>query len=248
MWKWLIAFALLVVLLIPTSAFADTSQEVTVTATGYVVGAPSGLTLTYISDYEVGISWTKGADAENTMIRGAVGRVPESRTDGYQVYYGDGTNTSDTGVSLDETAAPVYYIAFSQNAAGVWEELGVSDSLEGFGVTTLAIMLGVLAFTFFAIWKKEAVFYMLGVIGWLFMTFYLVNRDYPEENAYLPYAIAGFCLSVTLVMAIQIVRILITQRDEQRNLPSASSIVQAEHRQKVLQLTKPRRKKDWWDE
>lgn len=244
MWKWFIVFVLLTIFLIPTPVLADTSGDVTVTATGYICGAPGNFTLTYVSDYEIGISWTKGADAVNTMVRGAVGRVPESRTDGYLVYYGTGTSTSDTGVSLDETAAPIYYRAWSQNAASVWEEVGVSDFLEGFGMLTVAIALIVLVFTVLAFLRRDAMLYMLGTIGWLFMTFYLVNLNYPAENAYLPYAIAGFCLSVTLIMAIQAVNVYFSGRPR----PPTSGEIQAEHKRKVMGLTKRARERKWWEE
>jgi len=242
--KWLAILALLILGLIlrVTPVLAGTSDEVTVTATGYVCEAPGGLTLTYVSDYEVGISWTKGTDAVNTMVRGAVGRLPESRTNGYLVYYGSGTSTSDTGVSLDETAAPIYYRAWSQNAAGIWEETGTSGLLEGFGVTTIAIALFIFGFTVLAVWKREAVFYMLGVIGWLFMTFYLVNRDYPSQNTYLKYAIAGFCLAVTLVMAMQALRVYAEGRPK---IPTSSDI-QAAYRKRVAGITNRSRRK-WWE-
>lgn len=247
--KWLgiaLTTTSLLVLLIPSVASASTSEDVVVTATGYVAGVPGDFTLTYISDYEVGISWTKGPDAQNTMVRGAVGRLPEDRTDGYQVYYGDGTSTSDTGVSLDETAAPVYYRAWSQNVSGVWEEEGVSDSLEGFGMTTVAIALIVLVFSILAFWKRDAVLYMLSTIGWIFMTFYLVNRDYPEENAYLPYAIAAFCLAIVLVMGIQTVRVFFADRPRPPTQRETSRETQEEHRKKVANLTR-RREKPWYD-
>ena len=61
MWRWLSAFVLLLIIFInPTSVLADTSDDITVTVSGWICGAPGGFTLTYISDYEVGISWTKG--------------------------------------------------------------------------------------------------------------------------------------------------------------------------------------------
>jgi hypothetical protein len=133
---------------LPIVARADTSANVTVTAIGYVCGAPGGLTLTYINDYEVGISWIKGVDADNTMIRAAYGRYPTDRTDGYLVYYGDGTSTSDTGVSLDETATPVYYRAWSENAGGIWNEFSYAESfIEGIGVTLLAFLIAAIGLT-----------------------------------------------------------------------------------------------------
>lgn len=58
--KWLAVIVCLVLILLPTSTIrADTSSDVTITATGIVIGAPGGFTVYYISDYEVGLSWTK---------------------------------------------------------------------------------------------------------------------------------------------------------------------------------------------
>lgn len=182
MWKWLVVCAILITaVLIPTSALAGTTADVTITATGIVVGAPGGLTLTYISDYEVGISWTKGTDAENTMIRAAYGRTPGSRTDGYLVYYGPGDGQeeiiSDTGVSLDETATPVYYRAWSQNASGGWENEGVSGFIEGIGVTTIAFIILALGVVGIAMWKKHLLLYLVAFIGLILIASHLIDTS-----------------------------------------------------------------------
>lgn len=134
---------------------ADTSADVTVTATGYVVGAPGGLILTYLDANTTGISWIKGVYADKTMVRGAVGRLPTSRTDGYLVYYGTGVSANDTGVSFEETAAPIYYRAWSQNAGGVWEEGGISGFIEGGQVTYIALFFIVLVLSGFVIWGRN---------------------------------------------------------------------------------------------
>jgi len=197
MWKWLrVVLLVLLLWLIPVGVLADTSQEVTVTATGYICAIPGGFTLTYINDYEVGISWIKGDGAENTMIRAAYGRVPESRTDGYLVYYGDGTTASDTGVNFEEGVSDVYYRAWSQNAAGVWEEIGVSDFMEnpymllavlaglalGFLALSIIFKKGFLSFAAAGVWVVASI-YCFGraleywdvyfSLGFLFMAFVL---------------------------------------------------------------------------
>lgn len=203
MWRWLLGFllAITVVLGVPFTAEAATSAEVTITVVGYVVGAPGGLTLTYVSDYEVGISWTKGEDAENTMVRAAVGRLPESRTDGYLVYYGPGTSTSDWKGNLDVIDARIYYRAWSERVDGVWEEGGTSDWLAGGGgMTTIAIIMLVLGLTIAAYVVKSGMLYAICIPAWLFFTFYMFNINWTANNPYLPTAIAAFGVLMTIIM------------------------------------------------
>lgn len=163
-------------------------SEVDITVSAFIVGTPGGLILTYISDYEVGIEWTMGEDAVNTMVRGAVGRLPENREDGYLVYYGDEASCSDTGVSLDETAAAVYYRAWSQNAGGSWEVEGISDSIEGVGMTLIFIGVFGLGFLALALIFRQMVlaflaglgFIGLAIVGWtssevMYDTYWLIG-------------------------------------------------------------------------
>lgn len=171
-WPWLILLAVCF-WLVPTQVLAETSAEVTVTATGYVCDAPGGFTVTYISDYEVGLSWTKGDGAENTMVRAKYGSMPESREDGYLVYYGNGNYTSDTGVSLDETASDIYYRAWSQNSNEVWEEEGTGSFWENIYVVTIGLIVLALGIAGIAIWRKHFFLYLTGFIGLLVIAVYL---------------------------------------------------------------------------
>lgn len=151
MWKRLrLIIVILSILVTPftlsQSGQAATSSEVTITAVGMVVAAPGGFTVTYISDYEVGLSWVKPAGAANVMIRAKYSDYPnepnpgEEPTDGYLVYYGDGTYTSDTAVSLDETATPVYYKAWCETTNGQWGTLYASGEMEGIGMVLIAFV------------------------------------------------------------------------------------------------------------
>ena len=76
MWKWLLIIVVLCLALMPATALAA-NPTVTITVSKWVVGLPTGFTLTYISEYEVQIDWVKGVGAENTMIRAAIGRPPD---------------------------------------------------------------------------------------------------------------------------------------------------------------------------
>lgn len=175
-WLWLLAVP--VSLALPIMARADTSADITVTAVGYVCEAPGGFTLTYISDYEVGIDWIKGVDADKTMIRAAIGRYPTDITDGWLVYYGDGTSCSDTGVNLDETASPTYYRAWSQSIGGAWNEFSYAeDNIEGIGVQLLAFVILAVGLTIsgYAL-RNIALSYGAGG-AWVVMAFYAMGQS-----------------------------------------------------------------------
>jgi len=155
---------------------ADTSADVTVTAVGYVCDAPGGFTLTYISDYEVGISWVKGVDAENTMVRAAIGRLPTDRDDGWLVYYGDGTSTTGW-TNMETLSEPVYYRAWSENAGGIWEETGASDYVEGIGMQLIAFIALAVGLTIggYALKRMPLCFGAGG--AWLVMAFYSMSKS-----------------------------------------------------------------------
>ena len=234
----LIAASLLLMLpfgLIGTEVLADTSAEVTVTAAGYVCAAPGGLTLTYISDYEVGISWTKGEGAENTMVRAAVGRLPESRTDGYLVYYGDGTSTSDFSNNLDVLDAPVYYRAWSQNAAGTWEDVGSSDFVAGVGVTVLAISIICLGLTIAGVIFKSAALYLLSTMGWVIFAFLMYGKVF--DNAALNTALLMFGGAAALVCAVMTLGVFMSRRPPRVD---KDLLEQERYRRQVLNATKRR--------
>lgn len=175
-----IVLLVLVLALLPaTAVWAATTAGITITATGYICEAPGGFTLTYINDYEIGISWAIGADANNTMVRAAYGRYPESRTDGYLVYYGNGTYCNDTAINLDETASLIYYYAWSENAVGIWEEGGAGDWLEGPNMKLIAVIvlcLGLMIPAF--LFKKQALMVAAG-LSWMGLAFW--NRTITPE-------------------------------------------------------------------
>lgn len=206
--KWLraglLTTVLLFVLLIPLPVLADTSAEVTVTATGYICEAPGGFTLTYISDHEVGISWTKGADAENTMVRAAYGRMPESRTDGYLVYYGENSYASDTAVSLDETATAIYYRAWSQAESGVWEEEGSSGWIEGIGMTLIALIILALGFTTTGYIFRRTALAFAACGAWTVLGFYSYTISTGNFESWdIWYALFWLCMALVIVSAFE---------------------------------------------
>lgn len=169
MWKRVAVILLAICLgLMPLSVFAA-DPTVTITVSVWVVGAPSGLIATYISDYEVQLDWTKGLDAENTMIRGAYGREPTSRTDGFQVYYGDGITTM-YWTNLETMSVPVYFKAYSETALGVWEEIGSNtDSVEGVAMIVIGLIVLSLALMAFAYKSQRAMVVFASAGSWLIL-------------------------------------------------------------------------------
>jgi hypothetical protein len=158
---------------------ADTSASVTITAVGVIVGAPGAFTLTYISDYQTGISWTMPVGAVNTMIRAAYGHVPTSITDGYQVYYGPGTSFTDNATTI---ASPeiVYYRAWSQRADGLWGPLWASGDTGGF-MSLSFLFLVLVALAVFLLWfsskRPELLIRLSATLVWWALGFWVVIGD-----------------------------------------------------------------------
>ena len=175
-----IAIAGVVCLLLFTTTLvkADTSADVTITASGYICGAPGGFTITYVNDCEVQLDWSVGDNAVNTMVRAAYGRFPEDITDGYQVYYGNGITCTDDATSL---AAPdiVYYRAWSQNANGLWNEItyGEDDTGDIMSVSFLFVGWIVLAifFTWFSSRRPEILIRLVSSLIWMGLGFWTLT-------------------------------------------------------------------------
>lgn len=155
----------------------NSTVYVTITAIGWVEGLPpgsaSGLTISYINDNEVGLTWEKGIGCNKTMIRRGYETAPQTREEGFLVYYGTGTNTSDympIGMSL-----PPYYSVWCQSASGNWssstegEGNFVSASWFFFGLIGLAGML-----TFFSYKRRHILIGLSAALVWLAMGFWVL--------------------------------------------------------------------------
>jgi len=166
--------------LLPTLGVkAGTSADVTIIATGMVVGipgAPGGFTLTYITDSKVGISWTKDTFTANTMIRVKQGGFPTSMTDGYLVYYGPGTTTNDTALNV---ASPEswFYRAWSENITGGWSVL-YSEGDTNIFMSTSFLFIGFIllcsVLTFIAIKANLLLFRLASAGSWLALGLWLL--------------------------------------------------------------------------
>lgn len=181
MWKCFLVVLLLVGIAfgVPALVKADSSVDIVISASGWIAGAPGDFTLTYVSDYEIGISWEMGEDAENTMVRAAYGHVPTDRSDGYEVYSGSDNYATDTSLSL-ATPEVIYYRAWSQNSDGVWSNLFSSGDTGGFmslsflflGLLFLALTLTLACFR----WKDILLSYASALV-WLAIGFWWLLGD-----------------------------------------------------------------------
>ncbi len=199
MWKWFIIFGLLLVGLIPLPVLALTTADVVITATGIVVASPGNFTLTYISDYEVGISWTLPVGVANTMIRVATGRIPIDRNDGYLVYYGAGTGFTDTNVDLTSFEMP-FYRAWSQRADGVWEEIGTNKAADFMSqawlfVGTLIFLAIALAFSIYYFTKKQIILSIIGGFLWFLFVVFMYSHS-TGWDIYRGFAAMGFLMAL----------------------------------------------------
>lgn len=136
----------IVYLIAPVAVSAGTTEDITITAIGVVVGTASDFTVTYIDDHTVGLSWTMPPGADKIKIMAKYDSYPTAPapgaepTDGWELYYDNGTSTQDTAVNLDEMFKPMYYRAWVQAAGGAWSPLYVEGNVEGPGMTLLAGM------------------------------------------------------------------------------------------------------------
>ena len=171
--RWIVLLVLLVPFMQTLPVEAATTVNLTVVARGWIVGAPSGFIVYYITDNSVGINWTIPSGAVNIMIRAAYGRVPVDVNDGYQVYYGSGNHTVDNGATINAPEI-LYYNAWAQTAAGLYgDPMGgdtssfMSISFLFIGLLALATALTIACFK----WKDVLLSYAAALV-WLAQGFW----------------------------------------------------------------------------
>ena len=132
-----------------TIRFSPTNATITltVTALGGLLSPPTDFQATFINDYEVSLTWTKGASANNTIIRAKYNDYPSSPTDGYGVYWGVGSSANDTATNFYEYLGTIYYAAWSDNNTGTdnvtwsWSSESALADLGGPAVSDLVDLL-----------------------------------------------------------------------------------------------------------
>lgn len=247
MWKWKrLAFFVVILLLLvaPTLVSADSTETITITAVGYIVGAPGGLTLTYISDYEIGISWTKGPGAVNTLVRAAYDRLPTDRSDGFEIYYGSGTSATQWIENLG-LVGPIYYRAWSETANGTWEETGTTGvgnfMSQSFLFIGVIIMAGFL--TFLARYTGQLLMRIAAALIWLVLGIWLLIGNVTNLGLDSPWTqVLGFVFIIMVIVPLTWQMRTEVRTESQGKLWSEWSKIPREPVKSRSQLTKERHK------
>jgi len=215
---------------------ASTTATVTVTATpnyaGGDLGAPTDFALTYVTDTQVDITWVKDGGATNTLVRAKVGEYPISVTDGYEVYFGAGTSTSDTGLNLDETAAPVYYRAWSEDGGGGYSSNYAEDLIEGAGMRLIALIalpIGLMIMGY--VFKRQGLSFG-AVGGWILLAVYAYGLSATQWDVY--YGIFWLGIAMTIVSAVEAMSIRVKSEEVEEETSFARNVRRmTEHREKM---------------
>ena len=152
---------------------AAKSVDVEITAQPAGFFAPTDFDAVTITDGKITLTWTPNIFASTTHIRAKVGSYPTSETDGYEVYNGAGNTVDDLSVSLDETAANIYYIAYSVDGFGNHSPNYAEDNTGGVGMTLLAILGLALVLTWISA-RNHWIYRFMAGIAWLGVAAYWV--------------------------------------------------------------------------
>lgn len=104
------------------------------------VWEPGSFQLERLDDYSVGITWVKGVSANKTKVMRRLGAYPETRNDGYEVYYDEGEEYIDNGgeVGLDLDRCDYYYRAWSEGI--IWSHGYAEGKIGGGAMEAVALM------------------------------------------------------------------------------------------------------------
>ena len=242
------------VLLNVTPVLAATTAVVSILGVPAYSGGISNFIVTYVSDTKMDLSWTLSGDAVNIMVRAKYGSYPANPpdehtapSDGYSVYYGSGSSTVDTSMSMDQNPGTLYYSAWAQRANGTWyvtASTGSEESRVVLFLTFVVIALGLTIAAFVAKTSASGMLRIASVIAWIIMIPLSFAQSWPTSNTYLPIAVAFFCAAMMLIMVVATVTYYIDWRNTRRTHEPTDEEFQNKYRNDVYKLTK---KKSRWD-
>ena len=196
----------------PSPVLAVTSPNADVTVTYRIqlpLEAPTGFTVTWITDKLVNISWVPGYGSNSTLVLAKVDSLPTGPTDGYILYSGNGSSANDTFTNLDIIGGRVYYAGFAVSENGSYSEAGTGD-VEGLGVSELADSVDALTTVFGGMATTvEMLFGLLLVVGLFAAT--LAVKDWETKLVILVISgLASIYVGLEWVASSQILCIVIT--------------------------------------
>ena len=242
------------VLLNVTPVLAATTAVVSILGVPAYSGGISNFIVTYVSDTKMDLSWTLSGDAVNIMVRAKYGSYPANPpdehtapSDGYSVYYGSGSSTVDTSMSMDQNPGTLYYSAWAQRADGTWYVTASTGSEESRVVLFIGMIFLVFGLTIASFTLKGIIAPILrlaSAILWIIMIPIMLSQNWTTTNTYLPTAISYFCVIMCIVMVIMTVIYVVDWRTSRRTHEPTDEEYQASYARQVRKLTK---KKGQWD-
>lgn len=229
----IIIVSILVIQLLPLKLDAASYQDVTVVANPSGSGGITAFTITYINDNQLDMEWTTWGDVANVMIRADFGRYPSdipdedtTPSDGYLVYYGSGSSTSDTSVMLGDNLVNPYYKVWAQKADGKWHLSPASDFEENTTMYLLAFIVLALGLTIgtFVLKTGRRILAFASAGAWIVLSAFSYVRSEQAWDVY--YALFMFAAIMTFAMALvpavlrekKEIEITAEEADEQRNM------------------------------
>jgi hypothetical protein len=202
--KWVRILVLILVAgissLFPSIVLADTSATVTITATGWIGTAPTGLVITYINDFHLDISWTPAANSTATMVRASYGHIPTDINDGYLVYYGAGNSASDTSVNLEDNGGTYYARAWAEHG-GTFEPVGTSGFMENPSMMLIALIIMALGLTLAGFLRENKILAFGGAGAWMVLGGYAYTRFTTAWDVY--YGLFFLCMALVIVCSLE---------------------------------------------
>lgn len=184
---------------------AAKSVDVTITANPSGFFAPTSFDVIRVTDHKIRATWVANPLAVTTYIRAKVGSYPTSETDGYLVYDGAGVTVDDNSVSLDETAANVYYRAWSKDGVGTFSPDFAQDFAGGIGMVLLALLSGAVLMTIAAF--IVAYITKIGLLKWIAAGLWVVTGAYAYTQKTTTwdvfYSLFFMCFFVAVAIAVE---------------------------------------------
>lgn len=183
-------------------------------STSCIPYAPTNFVITQTGSSSANLTWTMGAGATRTIIRGSDNNYPTTITGGYLVYNGTGTDADVEGLNLDTTS--YYYSAWSENSHGVSTDYAQA-SIQGGGFMTLIALFAFCGIVSFMSLRSR--FYLLKLLAgacWIAMLVYWIYVPPASITAGSPPHIAVMIVLIGLAVAIPILglgREIETQKD-----------------------------------